>query len=96
LEFIDYPRRFIEQTGTPSGKASPLARHRQVLAWKPKRHHVTRRQVVRPGRANVIQRNRRRPPRRQQLPAVGVLLDVRHDLEPRPLKAEVEAAYTGE
>jgi len=51
---------------------------------------------MRPRRANIIQRNRIRPPRRQQLSAVRVLLNVGHDLESGPLKAKAEAAYPAE
>jgi len=51
---------------------------------------------VRPRRPHIIQRDRIRPPCREQLPAVGVLLDVGNDFEPGSLKSEVKAANPGE
>ena len=92
---MDNPRCFVEQTGTPSGKARPSSCKRQILAREPERHDIARRQVVRPRCADIIQRHHIRPFRRQQFAALGVFFDVGHDGTPSPFEAEVKAADTG-
>jgi hypothetical protein len=51
---------------------------------------------VRPRRANVIQRNRVRPLRCQQLPAVGILFDMGNNLKSGSRKAYIETADASE
>jgi len=96
FEFINYPCCFVEQAGTTASQTGSLSRNAQVLARETESHHIARREVVRPSRADIIQCHGIWPFGSQQLAALGILLDVADDAESRMVEAKVEASDPSE